>query len=472
MILKRTFVVTTMFRHMSDNLYISDPYVPTSLRLDLKQIHATFNERYPALSGPDANGRQFKIKIQDAETALANCNYTFDAAMYLKKRSDIKIRKMFEKFYQVNLPAPQHKFLEDMFTDKYLQITNDQDIVKYFDANGPYNSFKDVQKNHGGMTDINYRDKRCALFLMPLNSIQTSDRLYSYRVLKFPEYVFQILKEFYKFMDMGSIGRYDLGIHWRYNYNDWGKRCRGIIKDKDALQCELINRDGGLTPMMLADLIRTWYLSYDEDASDRKKRIYIAAPESEVEFINTARDILEGKNIYERDYYMLYKVKGPVTKRSVGSEEMMDREKIDEMFDDPSQIDPRKTLDTSRFKDINVQVDSMISFKPFFTQNWPICKTMVSYKNEIESLLEQAILERSDQFYYWPVSTWSERIQLLRKFFILDQHPEYLEKFGEGKDGVLADQFSNNFDIVVMILKMVGHEFRSGEEILKDIGED
>ena len=48
------------------------------------------------------------------------------------------------------------------------------------------------------------------------------------------------------------------------------------------------------------------------------------------------------------------------------------------------------------------------------------CRIFDEYWNEVVSLVEQAVIEKSVNFYYWPLSTWSERILDLRTY----QNPE------------------------------------------------
>lgn len=44
------------------------------------------------------------------------------------------------------------------------------------------------------------------------------------------------------------------------------------------------------------------------------------------------------------------------------------------------------------------------------------CRIFKHYWNEVVSLIEQALIEKSGDFYYWPLSTWSERIMDLRMY--------------------------------------------------------
>ena len=392
MVLNRTFVVNTMYRHGTDENTkdLEDPYVPVSLRLDLKSIIDYFKN---------------KIKITDSETALKNCNYTYDTAMVLKTQKDVKQRHFFSKFYQVPLPSnikmSQYSNIKKLFEyyDNFsLTLKSDEDILKYLDADGEYDNFLDIRKladqkdqeDLDPLTNINYRNKKCAVLMMPLHHIdEPSKKIYNYELLKFPEHIYDIIKDFYgyrfghehdqtsKHASNHASNSYDLGIHWRYNDLDWGKRCRIdgqpklSIKEEDVIQCKLVNssmaKNGKfLSPKILANLLKNWA----KKLNIQNPKIYIATPPTEYKFIEKVEHLLNQEEYPQEESHNL-----------------------------TFQIDYGKNLEN------------------YFSETWPNrCKIQEDYSSEISSLLEQAILEKVGVFFYWPRSTWSDRVTMLRGF--------------------------------------------------------
>lgn len=301
--LNMSFVLPPMFRHKSDSNN-DDPYIPLKLRLDADYLRKT------------------RPRLVDADDAFYQCGYKITKALYTKNRLDKSVTEKFQKYYGIknqNFPKLYNPKLAEY---KMQFLSNDQ--IRQF--------YQNEIKNH-----------KCVLLVGSFKSVL--HRRIEYDELKFPKFIYDYADEFSK----NTV--YDFTFHYRYNKEDWGKRCMNNIRSRNENQCEMVNN--GLTSKVIATAI----LEVAKDCKKSVCKIHIAAPPSEQNFI----------------------------------------EKVIKSMKKSSRLEISSSYDVEKF---------FMQFRK--------CQLLKHYKAEVISAVEQAVLEKSHKFYYWPLSTWSERIQELR----------------------------------------------------------
>ena len=161
---------------------------------------------------------------------------------------------------------------------------------------------------------------------------------------------------------------FDFGVHWRYNRNDWSNRCKFNNKTSQSpKECEIINQ---IDFRIVKD---KWSRNYIE------RNVYIAAPSDEILQI-LARFSQRKSSIFDDD----------------------DNDEDQELINFYSAQDILKFLNKNQ---------------KFFSCSW---KDL--YLPEIISLMEQVILAKfSDTVFYWPSSSWSNRVLTVRRIFTLEE---------------------------------------------------
>ena len=358
----RTMVMTTMFRHQQDPSLSKDPYVSTELRMDIDALIKS--EKSKTEKFEKFGGKEPGVRFASAEKAFSNCNFQIEKQVYTKAKHDKGRMEYFEKYYQVKLP--KFNIPSEMKNLKYLELEDDQDVIEYFE---------------------HFDDVNCLAILTPYNNIRKVD--YNFENSKFPKYIYDLLEDFSE-NGIGSDGdssdnsdpngyknEIDLAIHWRYNEGDWGNRCdenlHQRISKKNRRQCKIV-KSMGIDDV--AEVILNWLRDFEDDTdaeteSDTDKinlNIYIASPPSEFIFLDQVKTIILSK----------------ISKNI-----------------------------TNSFK-INILTGQ--DLQNYFQKNFneKSCKILKFYKNEVISLVEQAICSVSTDFYYWPLSSWSERVSVLR----------------------------------------------------------
>lgn len=196
--------------------------------------------------------------------------------------------------------------------------------------------------------------KRCVVFVMPFRSI--SNVPHYKRVTKSEVFDFSpIIRELhYEFTSIYTDIK--LGVHWRFNQNDWSKRCNSPDNSQNSempIECSLINK------LNSTKLVKN-LMAYANAGT-----VYIAAPNSEW-------DKMSELAILARKYFNFRIIYG---------------EMLEEVL-------------VSEYRE---------------------CEWFGDWKGEVLSLVEQAIMRVSDEFIYWPSSSWSGRVRDLRKMFKMDK---------------------------------------------------
>lgn len=200
--------------------------------------------------------------------------------------------------------------------------------------------------------------EKCVIFLGSFNTIMNP--IQGYDLLKFPDFIYEYANHF------SNYQKYDFTFHWRFNEDDWGSRCKNEVKTRNQKQCEMLM--SGIGPSDIVNLIHeSIYNQTKNGVTKHRWYIHVSAPPSEMNFIDKVH----------------------------------------------------KKLKNSPF---DVQLTGTKIIQNFLHENYDTnCPLFKHYWNEIVSLIEQALIEQSETFYYWPLSTWSERIQELRAFK-LEEH--------------------------------------------------
>ena len=80
-------------------------------------------------------------------------------------------------------------------------------------------------------------------------------------------------------------------------------------------------------------------------------------------------------------------------------------------------VEDAKELIYQSIDDERISITTTNDMETFLRKNYDMeCRVFRDYWNELVSLIEQAIVEKSGVFYFWPLSTWSERIIDLRNY--------------------------------------------------------
>lgn len=311
-----------------------------------------------------------EIKFVSADEGLARCNFKFDPIYFKLKKSKSRY-SFFQDYYQMSLGGYRPNL--QLKKEKLLTFDNNSEILDYFSNNLP-----------SGQT-YDYQAGKCLFLMFPFRSVKKLDLTYD--ALKFPSYIQNLTSKIKQHWFNSVQGKIDLAIHWRYNNFDWGNRCNQTlhrIAGTNQKQCQVIWKftNENVTSEYLADLILKWDANHDNHLSDfpenstqnppKNRSVYIAAPPSEYKFIQ--------------------KVSFLLSKKSPG-------------------------IKVFTLKDLLQFVQHKL-----LAHQYTSCQIFQQYADEIYSLLEQSLISDADYFYFWPLSTWSDRIIYLRE--------EYYKKFG------------------------------------------
>merc|ERR1711879_353003 len=92
-----------------------------------------------------------------------------------------------------------------------------------------------------------------------------------------------------------------------------------------------------------------------------------------------------------------------------------------------SFVQDAKKLIYATISKSDIDVSTTLDIETYLKNKFDVdCKIFKNYWNEVVSLIEQALIEKSQDFYYWPLSTWSERIMDLRKYR-QPENPRYFD---------------------------------------------
>ena len=257
------------------------------------------------------------------------------------------------------LEACGYKFDKLLISKKRKDWKRARLFQEYFGINIPKwkkPSFEKLEV-HTDQEILNYyhTDEKCVIMYQPFKNIL--NLIGEYELLRFPKFVYDIASRF------ETTNNYDLTIHWRYNKKDWGQRCVNHIHERNARQCNIINI--GLSPFDLYDLVIKFYENFETSLfRNYPVKIHIATPPTEINFVEDAKEL-----IYQ-------------------------------------------SIDDER-----ISITTTNDMETFLRKNYDMeCRVFRDYWNELVSLIEQAIVEKSGVFYFWPLSTWSERIIDLRNY--------------------------------------------------------
>lgn len=231
----------------------------------------------------------------------------------------------------------------------FLDATNY--TFKKFDKLTKYQS--KIQNDVGPYETV--RD-RCVVYVLPYRSMKNPEidilATKNNKILEkfspsidFPDFVKELSEEF-------SLEYFGFGIHWRFNKNDWGSRCKF---KKPPAECEIREEMSNVIAVskVLLKQINAIDLAH--------KSVYISCPPSEIEFIKLVGDSLR-------------------------------------VFDE------------------NLEVKSTADMFDFLKENRKLntCRVGLKYFDEILSVVEQSLLTQVEHFLSWPVSSWSGRVHQLR----------------------------------------------------------
>ena len=193
----------------------------------------------------------------------------------------------------------------------------------------------------------------CLAFNQPFNLIRNLEEKYlvadkdAYKFSPWIEEIADLVRK--DFADVGILP--NVGIHWRFNKDDWAERCTLYLNENGQApeECSLINNLD--YEKFLVNL-----KSASESSDISSKSFYIAAPENEKDTMNLLKQTAEKLNL---KIYTLTDIETILNKR-------------------------------------------------FHTCSWLLRE---NYKIEVISLVEQEILTKMDVFYDWKGSSWSDRIR-------------------------------------------------------------
>lgn len=176
---------------------------------------------------------------------------------------------------------------------------------------------------------------------------------------------------------ISTSGHISIGIHWRYNQDDWSKRCdlswtKGGVRENPP-ECNLVtNLDFDKLALNLLDMLmdlNTDVTTFDING-EKVANIYIAAPPSEITFI---KSLSRHVNFH---------------------------------------IKENKNYDQIRVKIYQIKDLTRLMFK-----HYSRCPWFSKYQSDAISLAEQAILTQVSAFYFFNTqSSWGKRVVDRRRF--------------------------------------------------------
>ena len=345
--------------------------VPAKLRINVKD----FEENHSNQSS----------RLESRESSLVNLN---DFKKHCTDNKNIAILltdpnpyyhwqriKLFEKAAHVKLIKKVDTTKKDLVFDKklkfYPSLTFFKNLYKKDQESGQNKIFKNIndqtwiKQNWRKYWSAAAKERKCLILFTPYHSIGRSenddrDILMDAEFSQPIQAIQQVFQE--------TFGRVDIGLHWRYSFHDkkdWAKRCTGAFvrathREKPP-ECEYVkNLDYGKLAKNLIDRVQSGDTNDSTNdstsESSKPKYIYLASPPNEndtmSEIINHAKTITNKIN-----FLYIFNL--------------------------------TKIIDT----------------------HFNSCKWLSSYREEIISLSEQAILSSSREFIYFSIdSSWGRRI--------------------------------------------------------------
>lgn len=268
---------------------------------------------------------------------------------------------------------------------------------------------------------------KCGIFLLPSKTIQNPPQNMLHAV--HPKMVFDFSPEIKEATDkfMSTIKYLTVGVHWRYNNNDFNSKCAKRAPKDRPQECKLV-KNIDFKKFATNLFMRSNFLD-----------IYVAAPVTSVQSLKiletfTGEEIRQKVKQQQEEYAKLHPKKsadnenlGPGGNSTNLSKKEKEQQQEEAMLNEFAHF-----AGQGNYKS---RIYTATHLKKFLDANYENAEFYKYYEGETVSLIEQCILSRLEYFYPWPVSAWSMRVLLARDRFSLRNRMDLFKLLEESQKG-------------------------------------